>query len=399
MVSGRARILGWVLGGAVIVGGVAWVVLHRPPEATAPRGRGGIPAVVVAEAAKGELPVTVKALGTVTPLSSVTVRPQTSGQLLTVGFQEGQHVKQGDFLAQVDPRPYELSLAQYQGQLKRDEALLKDARLNLARYRTLVEQDSIARQQLTAQEALVQQYEGTVTTDNALINTAKLNLTYARITAPVGGRAGLRTVDPGNYVQTGQTNAIVTITQMQPISVIFTLPEDKLPAVRARLKSGAGLSVVALDRAGQMRLAEGKLSTLDNAIDTTTGTVKLRAEFDNQDEALFPNQFVNVEMRLETRSDATLIPTAAVLQGSAGSFVYVVGEEDKVAARPVTLGPTNGQTSSILSGLQPGERVVVDGTDKLRDGMGVTIATPGERKGGERGPGQGGHRPPPGAGK
>lgn len=332
------------------------------------------PAVVAATVTKGELPVTVRALGTVTPLSNVTVRTQLSGQLVEVGFHEGQTVKQGDFLAQVDPRPYELSLAQYQGQLQRDQALLKDAKLDLERYRVLVQQDSIARQQLTAQEALVQQYEGTVASDMAQINTAKLNLTYARITAPVSGRVGLRQVDPGNYVTTGDTTGIVTITQMQPMSIIFTLPEDQLPSVRAQLRQGATLTVTAYDRAGQAKLAEGTLTTLDNAIDTTTGTVKLRASFDNANEALFPNQFVNVEMRVETRSDATLMPAAALLQGAKGPFVYVLDGENKVSARPVTPGPSFGQMVAITKGVEPGEKVVVDGTDKLRDGMVAKVA-------------------------
>lgn len=375
MANGRVRLGAWVLGGVAVVGLLGWVILHRPPAEEAGRARMGMaPAIVAATVTKGELPVTVNALGTVTPLSNVTVRTQLSGQLVEVGFQEGQTVKQGDFLAQVDPRPYELSLAQYQGQLQRDQALLKDARLDLERYRVLVQQDSIARQQLTAQEALVQQYEGTVASDMAQINTARLNLTYARITAPVSGRVGLRQVDPGNYVTTGDTTGIVTITQMQPMSIIFTLPEDQLPSVRAQLRQGATLAVAAYDRAGQVKLAEGRLTTLDNAIDTTTGTVKLRASFDNADEALFPNQFVNVQMRVETRGDATLMPSAALLQGAKGPFVYVLDAENKVSVRSVTPGPSFGQMVSITKGLEPGEKVVIDGTDKLRDGMVAKVA-------------------------
>ncbi len=382
-----ARRRGWlfILGlGAVLAAAlVLWFVWRKAPEPAAARGRGGgVPPVTVAAVAQGELPVTLGALGTVTPLSVVTVRPQLSGQLVEVAFKEGQPVKAGDLLAQVDPRPYELSLAQYQGQLRRDQALLTDARLNLERYRTLVAQDSISRQQLTTQEALVQQYEGAVISDNALIDTARLNLTYARITAPVGGRAGLRQVDPGNYVQAGQATGIVTITQMQPISVIFTLPEDALPVLRARLRAGADLPVTAFDRAGAGRLAEGKLVTIDNAIDTGTGTVKLRAIFDNADEALFPNQFVNISLGLETKGDAILIPSAALSQGAVGPFVYVLGEGDKVAARPVTLGPAAGPVQSVTAGLRPGEKVVTDGLDKLRDGMAVTVAPAAASPGG-----------------
>lgn len=398
MANGRLRLGAWVLGGVAVVGLLGWVILHRPPAPEAGRARAGmVPSVVAAPVTKGELPVTVRALGTVTPLSRITVRPQLSGQLVEVGFQEGQTVKQGDFLAQIDPRPYELSLSQYQGQLQRDQALLKNAKLDLERYRVLVQQDSIARQQLTAQEALVQQYEGTVASDTAQINTAKLNLTYARITAPVSGRVGLRVVDPGNYVTTGDANGIVTITQMQPMSIVFTLPEDQLPAVRAQLRQGATLAVTAYDRAGKTKLAEGRLTTLDNAIDTSTGTVKLRASFDNGDEALFPNQFVNVEMRVETRADATLIPSAALLQGAKGPFVYVLDAENKVSVRPVTPGPAFGQQVAINAGLEPGEKVVTDGTDKLRDGMVAKVAgdraaaadgTPGQHAGQHQGAGK-----------
>lgn len=400
MAMGRKRLFVWVLG-AVIVAGLAFWGLNRgggkaPEPAASPRTRGGgAPPVGVAEVTRGELPVTLAGLGTVTPLSSVTVRPQLSGQLLTVAFQEGQMVKAGDLLAQIDPRPYELSMAQYQGQMHRDEALLGDAKLNMERYRTLVQQDSISRQQLTTQEALVKQYEGAVASDAALINTARLNLTYARITAPVGGRVGLRLVDPGNYVQAGQTTGIVTITQLQPISVIFTVPEDSLPSLRARLRQGSTLSVVAFDRAGNTKLADGKLTTVDNVVDAATGTVKLRASFDNADESLFPNQFVNIRLALDTMKDATLVPTAAVTQGANGPFVYVLGEGDKVAVRPVTLGPVSGIVQSVLSGLQPGDKVVTEGLDKLRDGMVVTIAGKGGRPDGARQASAG----QPGAGK
>jgi multidrug efflux system membrane fusion protein len=287
-------------------------------------------------------------------------------------------VKKGDFLAEVDPRPYQHALDQAQGQLLRDQALLKNAQIDVVRYRTLLEQDSIAQQQLATQEALVRQYEGTVKTDRAIVENAKLNLAYCHITAPVSGRVGLRQVDQGNYVQTSDPNGIVVITQIKPITVLFTLPEDDLPAIMRRMNAGAVLSVTAFDRTQSTKLATGTLMTIDNQIDTTTGTVKLKALFDNSDEILFPNQFVNVQLLVDTVHGATIAPTAAVRHGAPGDFVYTIKSDETVSVQPVKLGPSNGERVVVTEGLVPGDLVVVDGADKLRDGAKITL--PGAAK-------------------
>jgi len=370
------KVVVWLAFAAVVAGGVGWTVFHPHAQPQGGKGRfgaGGPVPVVAAAAQKGDMPITLNALGTVTPLATVTVKTQISGQLTQIAFHEGQAVHAGDFLAQIDPRPYEASLAQYQGQLLRDQALLREAQLDLQRYRILVEQDSIAKQQLTAQESLVQQYQGTIATDMAQINGVKLNLTYCHIVAPVEGRVGLRMVDQGNYVQTSDANGLVVITQLHPITVIFTLPEDNLPVILKRLHGGATLPVSAYDRSQSMLLATGTLKTLDNEIDTTTGTVKLRAEFANEDESLFPNQFVNAQLLVDTLHDATIIPTAAIQRGAPGTFVYRVAADNTVTVRPVKLGPTSGEKVAILSGLEVGDMVVVDGADKLREGAQVTL--------------------------
>jgi multidrug efflux system membrane fusion protein len=365
----------------LLAAAVAWWIHTRPAAEPAAGGRAGanVPLpVVAATAAKGDVRIRLYALGTVTPLATVTVKTQIAGQLVHIDFVEGQEVKQGDPLAEIDSRPYELALQQHQGQLLRDQALLKDAQIQLARFRTLVAQDSIARQQLDTQQSQVLQDEGAIRTDQAMIDTDKLNILYCHITAPVGGRVGLRQVDQGNYVQTSDSGGIVVITQIRPISVVFTLPEDDLPQIRARLKAGATLRVTAYDRAQQTNLATGKLSTIDNQIDTSTGTVKLRAEFDNEDESLFPNQFVNAELLVDTLQGATVVPTAAVQLGAPGSYVYLVNADGSVAVRPVKTGPTDGDKIAVQSGLQPGDRVVVDGADKLRDGAKVTLHGAGQ---------------------
>jgi membrane fusion protein, multidrug efflux system len=329
--------------------------------------------VHVATATQGQMPIVLTALGTVTPLATVTVQSQLSGTLQTVAFQEGQMVKEGDLLAQIDPRPYQISLENAEGALARDKALLETARLDLKRYQTLLAQDSIASQQVDTQASLVKQYEGTVKSDQANIDTYKLDLTYARITAPVSGRVGLRQVDPGNYVTPNMTNGLVVITQLQPISVIFTVSEDDLPRIMKQVQAGNKLSVTAYDRSNSTPLATGSLETLDNQIDTTTGTLKLRATFANDDHLLFPNQFVNARLLVNTIADAVIVPTSAVLNGSMGPFVYVVNDDDTVSVRQVKPGPVDGERTSILSGLQPGERVVTDGSDRLKDGAKITI--------------------------
>ncbi|WP_084170077.1 MdtA/MuxA family multidrug efflux RND transporter periplasmic adaptor subunit [Paraburkholderia ferrariae] len=333
--------------------------------------------VTVATAANGDMPIVITALGTVTPLADVTVRTQLSGTLQSVHFEEGQIVKAGDALAQIDPRPYQISLANAEGQLARDQALLATARVDLKRYQTLLAQDSIASQQVDTQASLVQQYEGTVKSDQANIDTYKLDLTYARITAPASGRVGLRQVDPGNYVTPGDTNGIVVLTQLQPISVIFTVSEDNLPAILKRMHTGARMPVAAYDRSNTTLLENGVLQTIDNQIDTTTGTVKLRANFANPDQMLFPNQFVNARLLVDTIHNAVIVPTAAVLNGAQGQYVYVVKPDNTVTVRVVKVGPVDGERTSIASGLAAGERVVTDGSDRLREGAKITI--PAER--------------------
>ena len=330
--------------------------------------------VSVATATAGDMPIVITALGTVTPLATVTVRTQLSGTLQNVYFKEGQMVKKGDVLAQIDPRPYEISLRNAQGQLARDQALLATARLDLKRYKTLLAQDSIASQQVDTQASLVQQYEGTVKSDQANVDTYKLDLTYARITAPVSGRVGLRQVDPGNYVTSGDTNGIVVLTQLEPISVIFTTSEDNLPAIMKQMRAGGSkLPVAAYDRANTVLLENGYLQTIDNQIDTTTGTIRLRANFDNPDYALFPNQFVNARLLVDTIHNAVIVPTSAVLNGSQGQFVYVVKPDNTVTVRVVKVGPVDAERTSIASGLAVGERVVTDGSDRLREGAKITI--------------------------
>ncbi|MEM5295776.1 MdtA/MuxA family multidrug efflux RND transporter periplasmic adaptor subunit [Burkholderia sp. JPY481] len=363
-------------------------------------GRGGPNAMAnmpqpvhVAAATHGEMPVVLTALGTVTPLATVTVLPQLSGVLQDVYFKEGQMVKKGDVLAQIDPRPYEISLRNAEGTLVRDQALLATARLDLKRYQTLLAQDSIASQQVDTQASLVRQYEGTVKADQANVDSFKLDLVYARITAPVSGRVGLRQVDPGNYVTSGLANGIVVITQLDPISVVFSTSEDNLQQIIQHTRNGESLSATAYDRSNTHPLEVGSLKTMDNQIDTTTGTIKLRAIFENKDNGLFPNQFVNTRLLVDTIKDAVIVPTSAVLNGSMGAFVYVVKPDNTVTVRQVKVGPVDGERTSIQSGLAVGERVVTDGSDRLREGAKITI--PAERPRGASG--AHGASAPPGA--
>ena len=359
----------------VVLALILWLVFRSGPQApqTGRFQSGGPMPVGTATVAKGDMPVTLSGLGTVTPLAMVTVKTQINGQLVEVAFKEGQMVNKGDFLAQIDPRPYQVALQQAEAQLAKDQAALKNAQVDLQRYKTLVAQNSIARQTLDTQAATVQQQTAVVQADQAQIDTQKLNLTYCRIVAPVTGRVGLRQVDPGNYVQTSDANGIVVITQLQPISVIFTLPEDKLPAVARRVRQGATLNATAFDRSGTVKLDTGRLETIDNQIDTTTGTVKLRAFFDNADQALYPNQFVNIQLLVDTLKAADLVPNAAVQRGAPGTFVYVVKPDETVAAQPVTLGPGDDQRIVVTKGLEPGQIVVVDGADRLKDGAKVRV--------------------------
>jgi multidrug efflux system membrane fusion protein len=379
----RLRTLLGIGVGLAVVAVAGWYILQGGTSAPvvqagrSPPGA-GVP-VGVATAAKGDIPVVLRALGTVTPLNTVNVKTQITGQLVDVLFKEGQLVKQGDLLAVVDPRPYDVALQQAMGQMQRDEALLKNAQVDHERYKKLVAQDSIARQQLDTQAALVRQYEAALVIDQALVDAAKLNVTYTKIVAPLTGRIGLRLVDKGNYVAMGDATSICVIIQIQPISVIFPIPEDALPPVRQRLRAGASLEVRVLDRAQKTELAVGKLDTTDNLIDTTTGTVKLRAIFDNKDESLFPNQFVNVRLLVDTVKDATVVPVAAIQRGVPGIFVYLVKADDTVQIRVVELGATDGERVAITSGLQVGDQVVVDGTDRLREGAKIRKPSAGPR--------------------
>ncbi len=334
-----------------------------------------------------DVPVVVNGLGTVTPLATVTVQTQISGYLTDVKFTEGDMVKKGDPLALIDQRPYEILKNQYEGQLAHDQGLLAQAKADLIRYQTLAKQNSIALQQAEDQQFLVQQYEGTVKQDQALVAAQALNIAYCNIISPVAGRVGLRLVDPGNYVTPSSATGIAVVTQLQPITVIFTIPEDDLPDIMPQLNGGGTLQVTAFDRANQKQLGVGKVIAVDNQIDVTTGTVKVRAQFDNSDNALFPNQFVNAELLVKTLHNAVTVPTAAIQRGAPGasggalgSYVYVVNADSTVSVRQITTGPTTMTPDDISltevpSGLKAGERVVTDGSDRLREGMKVNVTT------------------------
>ena len=339
-------------------------------------GFGGSSAAVpvrVAPATQGDFPLYYKALGTVTALNTINVRSRVGGELVKVYFQEGQQVKAGELLAEIDPRSYQNALLQAEGTLLQSQAQLKNAQVDLARYRGLYAEDSIAKQTLDTAEALVGQYQGTVKTNQAAVNDAKLNLEFTKIRAPLAGRVGLRQLDVGNLVAANDATALVVITQTQPISVSFTLPENNLQTVLERYRSGAQLPVQAWDRGDQKMLAVGVLKSLDNQIDTTTGTLKFKARYDNRDESLFPNQFVNVKLLADTLKNVVLVPTAAVQFGNAGTFVYVLDGETTVKIRNLKLGASDGETTVIKEGLAAGERVVLEGTDRLRDGGAVEV--------------------------
>ncbi|HMK69521.1 MAG TPA: efflux RND transporter periplasmic adaptor subunit [Xanthobacteraceae bacterium] len=374
--TGRGRL---VVGLIVLIGIVVGAYLifrsgHGGQPATATRSQqAAAQSVGVATIGKGDIRVIVNALGTVTPIATVTVQTQINGQLMEVGFTEGQIVKKGDFLAQIDPRPYELLQAQYEGQLARDQGLLAQAKVDLLRYQKLAEQNSIARQQYEDQVYIVQQDEGTVKLDQAQIDQQKLNVFYCHIVSPVTGRVGLRLVDPGNYVQTTNSTGLAVVTQLQPITVIFPIPEDDLPDIVPQLNAGGTFLVSAYDRANVKLLATGRVIALDSQIDTTTGTVKVRAQFDNSDFALFPNQFVNAQLLVKTLNDVVTVPTAAIQRGAPGAYVYIVNADNTVSVRPIKLGPTDGPMAAVNAGLSAGERVVVDGTDRLREGARVRI--------------------------
>ncbi len=330
-------------------------------------------AVTATVSIQGDFPVYLNGLGTVTALRTVTVKSRVDGELIHVAFKEGTLVNAGDLLAEIDPRAFQVQLMQAEGQLQRDQALLKNAQMDLVRYKTLLEQDSIAAQQTHTQQSVVEQHQGTVEIDRGLVANAKLQLSYARITAPITGRLGLRLVDQGNIINPSDTSGLAVITQISPISAVFTLPEDNLPAVMKRFKSGEVLSIEAYDRGGNIKLAEGQLLAVDNQIDTSTGTVKLKGQFTNEDNTLFSNQFVNIKMKMETLHAVTIIPTSAIQRGIIGPFVYVVKDDQTVKVQTLSLGPTDGEKVAILKGLQANELVVTDGADKLRDNVKVKL--------------------------
>jgi membrane fusion protein, multidrug efflux system len=335
------------------------------------------PVVVAIETAvSGDFPVYVNGIGTVTALKTVTVHSRVDGELKNVAFTEGQLVKAGDLLAEIDPRPFQVLLQQAEGQLKRDSALLKNAEIDAGRYETLSKQDSIPAQQTTTQQALVKQYQGTVEIDQSQVNNAKLQLSYAKLTAPISGRVGLRQIDQGNIIHANDANGLVVITQLQPINVVFTLPEDKAPALMAAWRNRQALDVTAYDRAGKHKLAEGKLTAIDNQIDTSTGTLKLKAQFENNAGTLFANQFVNIKMRLDTLTGVTLIPSAAIQHDAEGPFVYVVNQEKIAQIRHISLEPgeTEDGKVAVLSNLASNESVVTVGTDRLKEGSKIDIA-------------------------
>ncbi len=369
----------WLLAILVIVAAV-WFYRSRSSAANsaaagaaaagATRGPLSVP-VVVATATKGDLPVFYNGLGSVNAFNTVTVRSRIDGQLISVAFKEGQTVKSGAVLAEIDPRPYQVQLEQAEGALARDVAQQQDALVNLDRYKLLFKEGVIPKQQLDTQQASVGQFDGAIQTDKATIDNAKLNLNYCRITAPITGRIGLRLVDAGNMVHAADANGLLVITQLQPIAVLFSLPQDQLPVVYTKLRSGQQLSVEAFDRDNTDKIASGKLLTIDNQIDSTTGTYKLKAVFNNEDNVLFPNQFVNVHLLVNTLKNIVIVPTTAILRGSQGVYVFSVASNGTVKVRSITVAETNGNVTGISAGLNPGDVVVTDGQDKLQDGTKV----------------------------
>jgi membrane fusion protein, multidrug efflux system len=362
----------WIAVLVLIIAGIVVYRLHA--SSVAAKSKESTPTAIsvgVIGAQKRDVPYYVTGLGSVTAFNTVTVHSRVDGQIMKIYFTEGQFVKAGDVLAEIDPRPYQVALDQAQGQLAKDTASQNDAKVNLSRYQQLWQAGVIARQQLDSQQATVGQFDGSIQSDKAQIDNEKLQLTYCRITSPISGRVGLRLVDSGNIVHAADTNGILVITQVQPVAVIFTLPEDSLPQVVAEMKKRT-LAVEAYSRDDNTKLAEGKLLTIDNQIDQTTGTVKLKSQFDNHDQSLWPNQFVNARLFLNVRKDAIVIPTAAIQSGAQGSFVYVVGSDNKAQVQSIQTDFAEGNISVIRQGLSPGQQIVIDGADKLQAGSEVT---------------------------
>jgi multidrug efflux system membrane fusion protein len=423
--SRRSKVIGGVIAIAAMagLGYLAWHLTHKAPEGArggAPGaqgggrggpggggpggGRGGPATTVgVATATQADIPVVIDALGTVTAAATSTVRAQVSGVLQKIHFNEGQMVKAGQVLATVDPRPFEMALLQAQGTRQRDEAQLESARVMLSRYQTLLTQDSIARQDVDTQAALVKQLQGTVMTDRAAEGVAKINLGYTQVKAPISGRVGLRTVDIGNLVTSGDTAGIAVITQLNPIDVEFAVPQDRVPELQGRIVSDDTLPAIALDRTRTDKLAAGRFQALDNQVDVQTGTVRAKARFANGDSKLFPSQFVNLRLEVRTIKNAIMVPVTALRHGSTGDFVYILNTDKTVSLRPVTRGQATVDKIQIATGLKVGEKVITEGADRLKDGAKVTLpgdrpAGGGQRQGqGRRGQGGAAATPAPGA--
>jgi membrane fusion protein, multidrug efflux system len=383
--------LAWLLVLVLLCGGGAWAAYHynlfrfgSTPDAAAKKGRGAIP-VVTATARKGDLSLYLSEIGTVTAFQTVTVRSRVDGELMKVNFTEGQVVQEKDPLVEIDPRPYEVQLAQAEGQLARDQATMRQARLDLARDRQLAAAKALTAQTLDAQVATLGQYEGAIKTDQAMIDNAKLQIIYCNITAPISGRLGLRLIDKGNFVQASNPSGLAVITQLQPIAVIFAIPQDEIFRVQQKFKTGEDVVVEAWNRDLRAKLATGRLLAIDNQVDTTTGTVKLKAAFPNEDNLLFPNEFVNAKLLIEVRKGAVIVPAAAIQRGPNSTFAYVVKPDETVDMRTVEIGPTEGDQTIVESGLSPGDVVVTDGTDKLQPNAKVdtrSSKTGGKSKGG-----------------
>lgn len=382
----RRRIFTWLwvlILGALAYGGYRYYQAQQQKQQAATAAQAAKAAnrpvsVVVTPVTSGDLPLYLRGLGSITPFNSVSVKSRVDGQLIAIHFTEGQFVKKGDLLAEIDPRPFQVQLEQGEGQLARDKAQLNDAQANLSRYQALWDAKVIAKQQLDTQAASVGQFKGTIEADNATIDNAKLQLTYAKITAPLTGRIGLRQVDAGNMVHASDTNGIAVIAQLQPITALFNIPADNLPPILKKLRAGAKLTVDAYDRDEKNKLASGTLLTVDNQIDPTTGTSRLKAIFANADSGLFPNQFVNCRLLLDIQHGAVIVPAAAIQRGPQGTYAYVV-QDGKAAMRTITIGTTEGDNVEITKGLKTGETVVIEGQDKLVDGSKVDARSPGEK--------------------